>query len=97
MEQNVEWKFGTKKYVLIFFGFLLLLSDFMGTAVLHTDGQSLLVEKCRIAQNVESKQCRIRRHIMFKRVKNKCRKCKEMCICNIILFFEKNHWTLVYV
>ncbi len=27
------------------FGFLLLLSDYMGTAVLHTDGQSLLVEE----------------------------------------------------
>ncbi len=27
------------------FGFLLLLSDYMGTAAQHTDGQSLLVEE----------------------------------------------------
>jgi hypothetical protein len=47
MGQNVERKYGKKKYVLIFFGFLLLLSDYMG------------------------------------------RKCKEMCVCKIILFFEK--------
>ncbi len=85
MGQNVEWKNtewdkmlnGTKCRMEIWnekiceniFGFLLLLSDYMGTAVLHTDRQSLLVEKSRKAWNVESKQCRIRRHIMFKRVK----------------------------
>jgi hypothetical protein len=50
--KNVEWDKTPNgnmerknMYVLIFFGFLLLLSDYMGTAVLHTDGQSLLVEK----------------------------------------------------
>jgi hypothetical protein len=39
-----------RKICVNIFGFLLLLSDYMGTAVLHTDGQSLLVEKRRIAR-----------------------------------------------
>jgi hypothetical protein len=86
---NVKTSNGTKcrmeiwneKICVIFFGFLLLLSDYMSTAVLHTDGQSLLVVKRRIARNVESKQCRIRRHIMFKRVKNKCSSSSRTFYC----------------
>jgi hypothetical protein len=39
-----------RKICVNIFGFLFLLSDYMGTAVLNTDGQSLLVEKRRIAR-----------------------------------------------
>ncbi len=34
-----------RKICVNIFGFLLLLSDYMGTTVLHTDGQSLLIEE----------------------------------------------------
>jgi hypothetical protein len=36
---------GNKEEKKNIFGFLILLSDYMGTAVQHTDGQSLLVEE----------------------------------------------------